>query len=140
MAVENKILFRREHPKYAGFLYLYQFGIIIDPPIINMAYNKFIDIHGLGCEEDGVAPFYSVIDYEGGVILSDYTAGNFCKLKSKERYIVTNRYTREICTEQVILYIIGEADKQFVVDVIPIDDIVNSTVQQKGSCSIPGKI
>ena len=39
--------------------------IIIDPPIINMLNNKFIDIYGLGCEKDGVAPFHLVIDYEG---------------------------------------------------------------------------
>ena len=137
MAIENEILLRRKHPKYAGFLYLYQFGILIDPPIINMGYNKFIDIHGLGCEEDGVAPFHLVIDYEGGVHFSDYTAGNFCKLKSKESSIVTNRYTREICKERVIHYISGEMDKQFVVDVITMDEIENVTVQQKGSCSIP---
>ena len=57
-------------------------------------------------------------------------------MKAKDRSIVTNRYTGEICTEHGIHYISSEEDKQFVVDVI-IDKIENTTVQQKGSCSIP---
>ena len=74
---------------------------------------------------------------QGAVEISDYTAGNFSKLKSKERSMSMNRYTREICTEHGIHYISSEADRQFVVDVITINKIENATVQQKRSSSIP---
>ena len=43
-------------------------------------------------------------------------------MKSRDKSIVTNRYTREICTEQVIYYISGEVDRQFVVGVITTSD------------------
>ena len=51
--------------------------------------------------------------------------------------MIVNRYTREIHNEQVNHYISGKEDKQFVVDIITVNEIDKATVQEIGRCSIP---
>ena len=52
---------------YAGLLYIYEFGILIDPLIVNEPGKNFVDIHAMGTEVKSGSPWHSVIDYDAGV-------------------------------------------------------------------------
>ena len=120
-----------KHPKYAGYLYMYKFGLIMNPSIIKKNQSKFVDIHRLGMEPDCSPPYYSVIDFDAEMKLLDFKATKFCISQSMNKSLTINdQYTRETHDNTMKHCIEAEQDKYCV-------QVPNPTSQEKSSCYIP---
>ena len=120
----------KDHPMYAGFLYMYEFGILIDPPIVNEPGKHFVDIHAMGTEANSGFPWHSVIDYDAGVKFDEkgFIGGD---INSSER-VSCKRFELKLP-----LYIDDTKERDYTVDVITVIEDSHATKQHEGSCVVP---
>ena len=110
--------------------FISEFGILIDPRIVNEPGKNIVDIHAMGTEANSGFPWHLVIDYDAGV-------------KFDEKGFVgrdINYFERVSCKRfQLKLphYIDGCKERDYTVDIITLIEDSNVTKQAEGSRVVP---